>query len=77
MLLPSEHQAPSTCNIPTGQVVEKPESGIQREGDGQARDSESTEVRELVKGCCNQLIIGSRLDRKESIAKGSLESGVG
>lgn len=82
MPLPSERQAPSTCNMPTGQVVEKPEPGIQQEGDGQARDSESTEdkggdVRELVRGCCNQLIIDSRLRRKESVAKGSLESGVG
>lgn len=70
MPLPGEHQAPPTCNMPTGHVVEKPESGIQQEGDGRARDSESTEdkggdVRELVKGCCNQLIIDSRLGRKK------------
>ena len=81
MPLPSEHQTSSICNMSTGQVVEKPDSGIQQEGDGQARDLESTEdkggdVRELIKGCCNQLT-DSRLDRKESMAKGSLESGVG
>lgn len=34
------------------------------------------EVRELVKECFNQLIVDSRLGRKESMAKGSLESGV-
>ena len=81
MPLPSEHQASSICNMSTGQVVEKPDSGIQQEGDGQARDLESTEdkggdVRELIKRCCNQLT-DSRLGRRESMAKGSLESGVG
>lgn len=69
MPLPSEHQAPFICNMSAGQVVKKPESGIQHEGDGQARNSESTEdkgggVKELVKGCCNQVIIDSRLVRK-------------